>query len=149
MFRNSIRNRSFDWMGDMYAPVIDPDHFLGRSAFDIPWDTAKPAANLKKEDGRFALQIAVPGFSKEEIEVSLKGNTLIVKGEKSKSEEVKDENFVLSEFNMQKFERRFKLSRNLKKEVIEAECKNGILTVRFELEDAGGRHKPSRIIEIF
>jgi len=81
--------------------------------------------------------------------VSLKGNTLIVKGEKSKSEEVKDEDFVLSEFNMQKFERRFKLSRNLKKEVIEAECKNGILTVRFEVEDAGGLYKSNRIIEIF
>jgi hypothetical protein len=41
MFRPKLRNHAFERMGEGFAPRIDYDHFLGRSAFDVPYDEKK------------------------------------------------------------------------------------------------------------
>lgn len=38
MFRPAIKNHAFERMGEGFAPRIDYDHFLGRNAFDVPFD---------------------------------------------------------------------------------------------------------------
>ena len=45
MWRANIKNRAFDWMGEEFARLIDRNHFLGRSAFDIPY-RKKPPVNI-------------------------------------------------------------------------------------------------------
>jgi len=133
MWREKISNRAFDRMGERYARLIDPYHFLGRSAFDIPYKKDKfvPPVNIKKDEELFTLELAVPGFEKDEIEVILKEGSLIIKGEKSVSEATKDEGLLLEEFNFNSFERRFKVADTIAKEKITATLNNGVLRLTF------------------
>lgn len=132
MWRAKISNRAFDRMGERYAHLIDPYHFLGRSAFEIPWnkDRLIPPANIKVDGELFTLELAVPGFTKEEIKVVLEDNVLIVKGEKS-TKGTKDDGFILEEFDFSSFERKFKVADTIAHEKITAKLENGVLHLTF------------------
>lgn len=133
MLRANIRNRAFDRMGEGFAPLIDPDHFLGRSAFDIPYRNRSkvPLVNVKLEGIVCELELAVPGYTKEEIEVMVKEDVLTIKGEKHNSEHVHDTEYIFEEFNYNSFERSFKLDSRIAHEQITAKYDNGILKLTF------------------
>ncbi len=131
MLRPKIRNKAFDRMGENFARLIDPDHFLGRTAFDIPYRKDQPPVNIKKNGKIFELELAVPGFTKDELEIILKDGILLIRGEKSKSEHSETSKYILEEFNFNSFERSFRLAENIAKENIDAEYNNGILKLTF------------------
>lgn len=132
MWRAKIHNRAFDRMGEYFAPLIDRDHFLGHSAFDVPCkDASLPPANVVRKSGFFELRIAMPGFAKEEIEVVVEGDILKVRGEKNEAGTNLNEEFILEEFDFQAFERCFKLSPQAARQGIDAKYENGILTLVF------------------
>jgi HSP20 family protein len=133
MWRAKISNRAFDRMGERYAHLIDPYHFLGRSAFDIPWnkDRLVPPVNIKVEGELFTLELAVPGFTKEEITVTLEDDVLTIKGEKSTKAEEKEEGFILEEFDFNSFERKFRIADTIAHEKITAKLENGVLRLTF------------------
>lgn len=131
MLRPKIRNKAFDRMGENFARLIDPDHFLGRTAFDIPYRKDQPPVNIKKDGKIFELELAVPGFTKDELEIILKDGILLIRGEKSKSEHSETSKYILEEFNFNSFERSFRLAENIAKEDIDAEYNHGILKLTF------------------
>lgn len=78
------------------------------------------------------MEMAVPGFEKDEIEILLEDDILTIRGEKSKSEKVqKDEEFILEEFDFDSFERKFKLAASIAHEKITAKYDRGILRLTF------------------
>ena len=142
MWRADIHNHAFDRMGERYGRMIDADHFLGRSAFAYPWKTKNlPLANVKKSEGHFEFEIAVPGYSKEEIEITIEGDLLKIKGHKNMEGEIAGkESFILEEFDYESFERCFRLSPEIAKDEVHAACKDGILRLVFrEVAEAGGK----------
>lgn len=134
MWRAQIRNRAFERMGERYGHVIDPDHFLSRTAFDYPWKEENiPPANMRKKEGSFELEIAVPGYDKEEIEVVIEGDLLKIRGSKNEEGQIAPkEELILEEFNYQSFERCFRLAPEIAKDEVQAACKNGILHLTFQ-----------------
>lgn len=133
-------------MGDGYSPLVDSSHFLGRSSFDIPWHVLPPA-NVSKQDKKIVLDISVPGFTKDDLEIMVKGNSLIVKGTKPNHAINSDMVHIVEEFSMDNFERRFKLSDELCAEHIEAKCENGLLHISFS-NDATEADKKPHLVEI-
>ena len=132
MIRPKIRNRIFDWMGERYAPIIDPNHFLGHSSLDPVWGRKKPYVNIMKKDGKiFEMEIVVPGFKKKEITISIADDILTIKGIKKKSKDNTSSGYVLKEFEQESFERKFKLAKNIGHEKVKAKYRNGILRIRF------------------
>ena len=133
MIRANLKNRTFDRMGERFAPLVNPYHFLGRSAFDIPWHITKkiPPVNLKKSDQLFEILIAIPGFAKEDIEVKVKDDILTVRGERKNLTEETNDEYVIKEFSLDSFERKFKLSAGIGHEKIKAKYENGILKLTF------------------
>ncbi|MDX1942674.1 MAG: Hsp20/alpha crystallin family protein [Saprospiraceae bacterium] len=131
MLRAKIRNRAFDRMGENFAHLIDPDHFLGRTAFDIPYHKEMPPANIRKEGKIFELELAVPGFTKDELEVIVKDGVLTIRGERSRSEHSETSQYILEEFNYNSFERSFRLAENVAQEDIVAKYENGLLKLTF------------------
>lgn len=133
MLRPNIRNRSFDRMGERYSKLIDPYHFLGRSSFDIPWHEEKvPSVNIHRNGTDFVLELAVPGFAKEDIEIIVKEEVLTIRGEKKRTEErSKDREYILEEFNTEAFERSFKLAQRIAHDQITAHYENGVLMLTF------------------
>jgi HSP20 family protein len=116
-------------MGERYAPLIDPYHFWGMSAFDIK---RKPAVNIKKKGHLFEFQVAVPGYKKEELEVVLENGYLIIRGEKEKFGKEDTENFIVEEFDFDSFERSFRLHENIAEEKVHARYEEGILYIEID-----------------
>lgn len=130
MWRAKIRNRAFDRMGEEYAKLIDPNHFLGRSAFDISYKNMPPV-NITREGKLFEMEVMTPGFSKEELEITVKDDILTIRGEKAASRKEKEVKYIVEEFDFDSFERKFKLANAIGHEKITAEYENGILRLTF------------------
>lgn len=129
-WRPNIRNRAFDWMGEGYKPLIDHSHFMGHSSFDFPRHL-EPATNVAQHEKKLVFDVLVPGFTKDNLEVSIKGNVLTVKGEKPHHVEETGVEYMVEEFSTDSFERQFKLSEEVSTDHIEAKCENGLLRISF------------------
>ena len=85
-----------------------------------------PFANIITKENGWDIEISLPGYSKEEVNISLANNRLTVSGKKEKS----TEKFNRREWNNEWFERSFNLGENADSEKISAEMNHGILTIR-------------------
>lgn len=117
-------------MGEKFASIIDPNHFLGRSSLDIHYHDLPPV-NIRREGPLFEMEVLVPGFSKEEIDVTLHDDVLSIRGHKSHSSGEKKGEYIMEEFEVDSFERKFKLARSIAHEKIAAKCENGVLKLTF------------------
>ncbi len=123
------RNHVFSRIGDRYRSFIDPDHFLGRTAFEDSWMT-QPVTNILEEEDRYELEIGLPGYAKDEITISVNDDILSVVAKKSKTR--KDEkivNYVQKEIETDQVERTFYLSSLIDSEKIESNYHNGLLQI--------------------
>jgi molecular chaperone IbpA len=80
---------------------------------------------LKYSEDSYALELAVAGFNKDEIDVTVKDGSLIISGEKLQVEN--DDYFLHRGIATRKFTRSFALGEFM--EVEEADMDNGILSV--------------------
>lgn len=78
-------------------------------------------------NGNVNVMIAAPGFTPEEIEVSIKDNTLIVSGETEREEKKEDETTFYSEWKSNRFFRKLSLPTGVEPEGAEATLKDGVL----------------------
>ena len=86
-----------------------------------------PAVNIIENEGNFKIEVAAPGFSKEDFKINLNNEVLTISSEKKDREE--EENYSRREFAYTSFARSFTLSEQLDSEKISASYKNGILCV--------------------
>ena len=91
------------------------------------WNT--PAVNVKENDEGFDLELALPGIDKEDIKLEVKENLLTISSEKETNNEVKEEKYVRREFGFAAFKRLFTIPKNVNRDKIEANYKDGILNV--------------------
>src|SRR5690242_17186755 len=105
--------------------LLDVDNFFDRifgnawlRPFPRPWFDALPSPTLSleapvidlyEEKDDLVVQAEIPGLAKEEIDVSVSGNTLTLKGEKKKEEEVKEKDYYRSERSFGAFLRSIEL----------------------------------------
>lgn len=109
---------------------------LVNDLFDQIWNTDreehtcrnKPASNIFETENEFKVELLVPGYSKDEIEISVEKDTLIIKSEvENKNQD--EYKYSRVEFVKNGFEKRYQLSETLDSEAISAKFENGILTV--------------------
>ncbi|MBK8703603.1 MAG: Hsp20/alpha crystallin family protein [Saprospiraceae bacterium] len=147
MFSARIHNHSFERMGERYARLIDGDHFLGRSAFDIHRPKPHPPTNVMKSGPLYELEMPVPGYNKDEIVILVKNDILTVKGEKTRSTAETTIDYLQKEFELDRFERSFRLEPGVGREKITANLQNGILKLTF-IDVPPEEEKPSQRVEV-
>jgi HSP20 family protein len=119
--------------GDLFPSLMsdffDTDKFFNRKWMDRTFDSALPAVNIKETPKSYDLEVAAPGFRKEDFTVSADDNLLTVSAQKSS--EVNDENdrFTRREFSYSSFNRSFRLPQDVNGDAIEAKYTDGILHV--------------------
>ena len=91
-----------------------------------------PPYNIARlEENLYEIELAVTGFDKKEINVTVEGDKLIITG--CKQEKVEDGvEFLHRGLALRDFERTFTLADHMK--IRSAEIKNGVLTIRIERE---------------
>jgi HSP20 family protein len=76
------------------------------------------------------VRIEVPGMRKEDCQISIEGNLLLVKGEKHSEREHKDSTYHVRERAYGAFERSIHLPHTVDKDKAHASYKDGVLMVR-------------------
>jgi molecular chaperone IbpA len=83
---------------------------------------------LKTGENQYEIQIAVTGFKKDEINVTVEDNVLIIKGESQTSNESTDMVYIHRGLATRDFVKEFPLAEYI--EVIGAETQNGMLSIK-------------------
>lgn len=103
--------------------------------------TNYPPYNIvKRSEDNYEIQIAVAGFSRDEVELTVHDNHLIVTGTKTESEETPE--YMHRGLAFRNFERCFRLEGFL--EVSSAEIENGLLIIKLE-RNVPEEKKPKKI----
>jgi HSP20 family protein len=90
-----------------------------------------PAMNMYQSNGKVLIEIPLPGVNPEEVELTVTGNTLMVKGEHKTKEEIKEEDYYRHEMHYGAFTRAVALPDTIDVAKPEAVFENGVLTVSF------------------
>jgi len=113
--RPSLWSNLFD--DDFFAPFFTTRH------------TTMPAVNIREDEKKFTLDLAVPGMDKKDLKIDLQDDILTISSEHKEEKEENRDEYKRREFSYSSFCRSFSLPENINKDKIEANYKDGILTV--------------------
>ena len=98
----------------------------GANESDWHWN---PAVDIYDDENQIVVKAELPGVDKKDINVSVEGRVLTLRGERNEEREVDDERFHRRERVSGKFERVFRLATDVDSNQIRADYKDGVLTV--------------------
>ena len=124
-----------------------------RRMFDIePWRPistfrfAAPAIDMSEDDKAYKISAELPGLDAKDVEVSISGNTLVLKGEKRQEKEEKEKNYYFSERAYGSFQRAFELPASIDRDKLSADFGKGVLTIT--LPKTPEAHKQQKKIDV-
>jgi len=86
-----------------------------------------PAVDIYDSKDNIFVKADIPGMAKEDINVSIHGDTLVIKGEKKQEKEIKEKDFVRAERYYGSFHRAVSLPTEVDANKVSATYKNGVL----------------------
>ena len=89
-----------------------------------------PAVNTREGDDAYYVEVDLPGVEKKDISINANDNILTISGKRELEEERKEDSFYRIESSYGEFERSFTLPEGVDDEAIEAESKDGVLTIK-------------------
>lgn len=119
-------DRFFDLSEDFDSML--KDFFTG---FTVPISRRGiyPLMDMKEDKDKYTVALEAPGIEKKDINITMKRNELIIEGEKKEEKKQEGESYLSVERNYGKFRRVIQLVEEIDQSKINAEFKNGILTI--------------------
>jgi HSP20 family protein len=111
--------------GDMDSFVTD---FLDETVRE-DLSTFNPAVDLVDIDGSLQVKVELPGMKKDDVEISLKGDHLTIKGEKKEERQEKEQNRYYVGRTYGTFSRTLTLPTPVKSDQVKAIFENGVLVI--------------------
>ena len=132
LFDRFFENDLFDWSTRNYSNT----------------HTTLPSVNIKEDADGFEVDVAAPGFEKNDFQIELNNHVLSISSEKKVETETKEgQQFSRQEFSYQSFSRSFTLPNSVESDKIKAKYENGILKVSIPKKEEA-KPKPVKQIEI-
>lgn len=132
LFDRFFENDMFDWSNRNFSTT----------------NTTLPSVNIKESHEDFEVEVAAPGFTKNDFRIEQNQDLLTISSERKLENETKEgQQFTKREFSYQSFSRSFTLPHTADSEKIEAKYNNGILRVIIPKKDEA-KPKPVRQIAI-
>jgi HSP20 family protein len=105
-----------------------------RRMFDVesPWRGSfsfSMAIDMSEDEKAYKISAELPGIDSKDIDVSVTGDMLVLKGEKRQEKEEKDKNYHFSERAYGSFQRAFELPASVDRGKIAADFSKGVLTI--------------------
>lgn len=125
---------------DAITPFIDDlqKRLIGYNHIFDNWpqqDLKYPLVNLyKTSDGNYHLELAVAGFSKDDLEVERIDNQLVIRGKMQKEEIDKNVRYLRRNISKRSFVKHFPVDNQYKN--IDVELKDGILYIDLEKDES-------------
>jgi HSP20 family protein len=113
------------------------DSFMRDPWAKLDWPLAgrrgwSPAVDVAESEKEFTVRAEVPGIEPKDLDVQIAGNQLVLSGEKKESTEKKGKDFYQSETHYGSFRRVIPLPQSVDPEKVEADCANGVITIRLQ-----------------
>jgi HSP20 family protein len=88
-----------------------------------------PAVDIHEDNDNFYVHAELPGMNKDEIDISLHGDTLTISGERKPDERYESFENLRSERFLGRFQRTFSLLTQVQADKVKATYTDGILTI--------------------
>ena len=139
------RYNNQNWLPSFFNDFFDNDWMVRANA-------TAPAINVIENEKDYKVEVAAPGMSKEDFNISLgDNNELVISMEKKNESGEKDKDgkrYLRREFSYSKFQQAFDLPDNVDVEKINASMNNGVLTIELPKVAVEEKAKTNRVIEV-
>jgi HSP20 family protein len=105
-----------------------------------------PAIDMSEDERVYKISAELPGIDAKDIDVSVSGDTPILKGEKRQEKEDKDKNYHFSSAPTARSNARFQLPSSVDRDEVAANLSKGVATIT--LPKTAPAQKPQKRIEI-
>ena len=109
---------------------------LGESPGVPGWGTAFPSVDVYHDKDNVIVTAEVPGLAEKDVELSITGNTITLKGQKKQESELKEEAYQRVERSFGSFRRVVDLPVEVNADKAKAKLTNGVLTVTLPKSEA-------------
>ena len=107
----------------------------------------RPLVNVVEHANEFKLEVAAPGLKKEDFEISVEKDQLIVSAKREQEATAEKNNYSRREFNFTSFKRSFYLPETVNTEAIAANYESGILMLTLPKKEEA-KEKGPRMVEV-
>jgi len=127
-----------------YMPNIFDDDFFSV----LPNNNSQlPAVNIREDEKNYFLELAVPGIDRKDLKIDINEDVLTISSETKSETEENKEGYKRKEFSYTSFCRSFYIPENVNREKIDANYKDGILSVGLPKQEEE-KNKITRQIKI-
>jgi len=115
----------------LLSPFID---FFNDDLLNYPVirSSTLPAVNIREDADRYQLEIVAPGIKKDDFKLSLDNGTLTISAESKNESQTKHDNYRRLEYSFESFSRSFSLPDNINADQVNADYKDGVLTINLK-----------------
>ena len=133
------RTWDFDrWFSDMFERL------------PMPWGWREagewPAVDVRETDGELLITAEVPGVNKDELDVTIQDNAVMIRGERRHEAEDSGEGYYRRELQYGRFARSIPLPAGVDVDKAEAKYRDGVLELR--LPKLGGEKESGKKVKI-
>ncbi|MBI3743626.1 MAG: Hsp20/alpha crystallin family protein [Chloroflexi bacterium] len=98
-------------------------------SWTIQFSNVAPNIDVFEREGQLVVHADVPGIKREDINVEVDGDMLIIRGSRAEAKKVEKKNYFLSERSSGEFYRSFPLPEGVEAKDIKATLNDGVLEV--------------------
>jgi HSP20 family protein len=144
-FRGEM-DRLFDRFGTGFGLPSLRRMFDIEPAWRSSFTFSTPAIDMSEDEKAYKISAELPGIDAKDIDVSLTGDMLVLKGEKRQEKEEKDQSYHFSERSYGSFQRAFELPASVDRNKVAADFSKGVLTIT--LPKAAEAQRPAKKIDV-
>jgi HSP20 family protein len=135
---------------DRFKTEIDRlfDDFFVRRSFGRDFEEGDwvPAVDISESEKEIIIHAEIPGVDAKDLDITLSGRTLTMKGERKQEQQEKRENYHRIERRYGSFSRSFELPSDVDEGRVEAAYKDGVLTVNLpKIKEQSAKRKRVKI----
>ena len=121
-----VKTNGFPAFRTMMEDFWNTDRFFEKPIFT---GDVLPAVNIRETKSNYELEVAVPGFKKEDFKITTENGLLTISAETKSELNEEKENYTRREFSCSSFTRTFSFPDNAIEDKIDASYKDGVLKI--------------------
>lgn len=106
-----------------------------------------PPINITEKDNAYLIEMAAPGYSKEDFKIDMEGNLLNISSEKKQEQKEENEKSIRKEFSYKSFKRSFTVDEKIDTDNIQAKYENGVLQLELPKRQEAAKNNKSITIQ--
>jgi len=124
-----VKTNGFPSFKRMMEDFWNTDNFFEKPFFN---GETLPAVNIRETKDNYEVEVAVPGFKKDDFKVTTENGLLTISAETKFEKNEEKENYTRQEFSCSSFARSFSLPENVVEEDISANYHDGLLKIELK-----------------